>query len=268
MPGISLDVPGAQIVPPEDSMTMPSPQSQPPRKAGWIQRGKNRLAARAEKIVGPQLEPGEQLLAGLRAYTGPSDAWRLLSFWVRLFQRHYYLVVTDRRLFLCGVSYWTGRPHQIKNVIPRSVVQVSDYDPNALYPSFRLVFPERAQGLTLRTYRYYRPELGQTVAILIGAAGSALPAGAPYQAPGPGYQSAPPQQYQQQQYQSQQYGQQQYGQQQYQQPEQQQYGQQQYQQPEQQAQDYQQQQYGQPPQQYQPPPQQQPGTPGRGRHAG
>jgi hypothetical protein len=253
-------------------MTMPSPPSQPPPKAGLVQRGKNRLAARAQKIVEPQLEPGEQLLAGLRAYTGPSDAWRLLSYWVRLFQRHYYLVVTDRRLFLCGVSFWTGRPHGIKNVIPRSVVQVSDYDNGAIYPSFRLVYPERPQGMTLHSYRYYRPELGQTVAILMGAGGPALPAGGPYQPPGPGYQPAPQQQYQAppqqyQQPQQQNYDPQQYGQ----QPQQyqpQQYGQQQPPQYGQQPQQYgqQPQQYGQQPQQYQPPQQQPPGTPGRGRH--
>jgi hypothetical protein len=197
---------------PEDQMTMPSPQYQAPpqKKAGFVQRGKDRMAARAQQVVGPQLEPGEQLVAGLRAYTGPSEMWRLLSYWVRFFQRHYYLVITDRRVIFCGISFWTGRPQRIKIVIPRSAVQVSDYDPAATYPSFKLAYPERPSGMMLRTYGTYRPELQQAVAILaagglaqpgLGAPGYPPPAGAPYQAGDPGYQpgpeqyGAPPQQY-------------------------------------------------------------------------
>lgn len=191
-------------------MTMPSPQYQaPPPKPGYYQRGKDRTAARASAVVESHLEPGEQMLMGSRVHSGPSDWWRLIprvGAFVRFFQRHYYMVLSDRRVIFCGISYWTARPRNIKTVVPRGQVQVSDYKPGTVWPSFRLGYPGRNKPMKLRAHRIYRPEVEQILGTLgfggpqqPGLAGPGYPPG---QVAGPGYQpapqqyQAPPQQYQ------------------------------------------------------------------------
>lgn len=191
-------------------MTMPSPQYQsPPQKASFNQRGKDRMVARAQELVGPSLEPGEQAFVGLRVHTGPSNWWLMVPYVrlaVRLAQRYYFMLVTDRRVILCRVSYWTGRPKDIKTAIPRAMVRISEYDPVAYYPSFVLAHPEASTKL--RTRGMWLNELQQAMSIL-GAPGPApqgagvpghLPGRPQYQAPPPGYQPAPPQHGAQQQY--------------------------------------------------------------------
>jgi hypothetical protein len=215
MPGISVYAPSAAMartVPPEVAMTMPSPQYQappPPPKAGYYQRGKDRTAARASAVVESALEPGEQMLMGSRVHSGPSDWWRLIprvGAFIRFFQRHYFMVLTDRRVIFCGLSYWTARPKNIKAVVPRGQVQVSDYKPGTVWPSFRLGYPGRNKPMKLRAGRVWRPEVEQILGVL-GFGGPQQPglAGAGYQPgaqlPPPGYQpgqqfQAPPQQYQ------------------------------------------------------------------------
>lgn len=184
-------------------MTMPSPQYQsPPQKATFNQRAKDRMVGRAQELVGRSLEPGEQVFVGLRVHTGPSNWWLMVPYVrlaVRLAQRYYFMLVTDRRVVLCRVSYWTGRPKDIKTAIPRAMVRISEYDPVAYYPSFVLAHPEAS--MKLRTRGMWLNELQQAMNIL-GAHGPAPQgAGAPgyqpappqYQAPPPGYQPAPPQ---------------------------------------------------------------------------
>jgi hypothetical protein len=279
----------ARTVPPEDAMTIPSPQYQAPTpKAGYYQRGKDRTAARASAVVQAHLEPGEQMQMGSRVHSGPSDWWRLVprvGAFVRFFQRHYYMVLSDRRVIFCGLSYWTGRPKNIKAVVPRGQAQVSDYNPGTVWPSFRLSYPGRNKPMKLRAHRIWRPEVEQILgAIGFGGPpqpGLAGPSFAPGQVAGPGYQPGaqlPPPGYQQQQpqYQAPQGG--------YQPPQQYQPGPQQYQAPPQhydaptQQFDSPAQQFDAPTQKFQPSPGQQaqppgyppvppPGT-GRGRHAG
>jgi hypothetical protein len=221
----------ARTVPPEEAMTIPSPQYQaPPPKRGMYQRSKDRTAARASAVVEAHLEPGEQMLLGSRVHSGPSDWWRLIprvGAFVRFFQRHYYMVLSDRRVIFCGLSYWTARPKRIKAVVQRGQVQVSDYKPGTVWPSFRIGYPGRNKPMKLRAHRVYRPEVEQILGALgfggppqPGLAGYAPgqvagagyqpgaelppPGYAPqqYQAPPPGYQpapqqyQAPPQQYQ------------------------------------------------------------------------
>jgi hypothetical protein len=249
-------------------MTMPSSEYQVPiPKAGIVQRRKDRTSGRANAVVQAHLEPGEHMLLGARVHTGPSDWWRLVPRFgelVRFFQRHYFLVLTDRRAIFCRLSIWTARPKNVKLAVPSGQVQVSDYKPGTMYPSFRLHHPGRNKPMKLRSQRAWRPEVEQLLGRLMAGSQAGLPAPGydPYQVTGAGYQPAPQQQYPpQQQYQA---PQQQYQQQQYQQP------QQQYQQQPQQYQQQQQQQYQQPQQyqqqQYQQPPS--PGSTGRGRHAG
>jgi hypothetical protein len=184
-------------------MTVPSPQYQAPsRRAGVTQRGKERTASRAQAVIAPQLEPGEQVLVGTRVHTGPSDWWRLvprLGEFVRLLQRHYFVVHTDRRVIFCGLSYWTARPKNIKIIVPNAYARVTDYRPGKLHPFFRFSHPERQKPMKIRANRVWRPEVERLVSGLGGGVngqpGLAAPAGYPPQAVGyqpqaPGY---PPQ---------------------------------------------------------------------------
>jgi hypothetical protein len=192
-------------------MTMPSqyPSGPPNQNLGQRmttarQRAKDATGGRAAQVIGAHLEPGEQMLAGARVHTGPSDWLRWAPYvrlLVRLAQRHYYLMVTDRRLIFCGISYWNARPTHIGWVVPRAGVQASDYTVGAIYPSFRLTFPDR-KPMRLRIYSSYEPEAVRILSILGMQIPGLVPgygptAATPVQGP-PGYQ-APPQGYQPQQ---------------------------------------------------------------------
>jgi hypothetical protein len=156
-------------------MTMPSqyPSGPPNQNLGQRmtsarQRAKDGTGGRAAQVIGAHLEPGEQMLAGARVHTGPSDWLRwapYIRLVVRLMQRHFYLMVTDRRLIFCGISYWSARPTHIEWVVPRAGVQASDYTAGAVYPSFRLTFPDR-KPMRLRIYSSYEPEAIRILSIL------------------------------------------------------------------------------------------------------
>ena len=183
-------------------MTTPSPDYQAPAapapRAGATQRSKDRTAGRAQAVIAAHLEPGEQPLVGARMHTGPSDWWRLIprvGAFVRFFQRHYFVVHTDRRLIFCGLSYWTGRPKNVKIMVPNSRAEVSDYRPGKLHGSFRFSYPDRKKPMTVRLGRVWRAEVEQLLASLsVGAPGQPIPAMAPAYQPQPGYQQ--PQEYQ------------------------------------------------------------------------
>ena len=139
-------------------------------KPGLVQRGKEKQASRAAAAIAPTLEPGEQILTGARVQSGISQWWVLLSEYARLFQRWYYLAVTDRRLIFCALSFWTGRPKSVKIAVPREQVRVTDYRPGVTWTSFRLSFPGRDKPMRIRTPRVWRPEV-EAVLSALGADG-------------------------------------------------------------------------------------------------
>jgi hypothetical protein len=194
----------------EVPMTMPSQQYPPgppnrsmgQRMSDSRQRSKDAIGAVAAQVIGPHLEPGEQMLGGTRAHTGPSDWLRFIprvGSIIRLVQTHYYVMLTDRRVIFCGVSYWGHRPSSIRFVVPRAGVQASGYTVGALYPSFLFSSPARPKPMRIRIRSLWEPE---TLRIL-GALGMPLPgmqqpqAVQGYQPQQQGYQ--PPQGYQPQQ---------------------------------------------------------------------
>jgi hypothetical protein len=190
-------------------MAMPSPQFQSPapkrslgqRMSDSRQRAKDMFGAQAGNIAAPHLDPGEMIQAGTRVYTGPSDALRWIPRFgsiVRLVQTHYYMLVTDRRVIFVGLSYWGQKPTGIKFMVPRGGLQVSDYNPAAIYPSFRFASAAR-KPMRLRMRTNWQAEAMQALGILgiqlPGGPGPAVPGYQPgpvppYQAPVTGY---PPQ---------------------------------------------------------------------------
>jgi len=137
-------------------------------KPGLVERGKEKVAGRAAAVIAPGLEPGERILIGARVQSGISQWWVLLSAYARLFQRWYYLALTDRRLIFCAISFWTGRPVAVKIVVPREQLRVVDYQPGTMWTSFRLSFPGREKPMRVRAPRAYRSEVEQ----ILGALGA------------------------------------------------------------------------------------------------
>ncbi len=147
-------------------MTTPRP--------GLVQRGKEKAAGRAAAVIGPALEPDERILTGARVQGGISQWWVLLSSYARLFQRWYYLVLTDRRVIFCKISFWTGRPAAVSIVVPREQARVTDYRPGRTWTSFRLSYPGRDKPMRIRAPRAWRPEVDS----VLSALGAADPAAA------------------------------------------------------------------------------------------
>jgi hypothetical protein len=183
-------------------MTMPSqyPSGPPNRSMGQRmsdsrQRSKDAVGAAAAQVIAPHLEPGEQMLGGTRAHTGPSDWLRFIprvGSIIRLVQTHYYVMLTDRRVIFCGTSYWGHRPNNVRFVVPRGGVQASGYTVGALYPSFLFSSPARPKPMRVRIRSMWEPETLRILSALgMSLPGTQAPAVQGYQPP-PGYQAPPP----------------------------------------------------------------------------
>src|ERR1700678_1521520 len=105
-------------------------------------RAKAKLQQRAEAALAAAGSP-ETVLVGLRAESGPSQWWVLLSTYITLFKKYYYVGLTDRNLVLIRLSIWTGRPSKIKSVTPRDQASISEFNPGTMWSSFRVMTPER-----------------------------------------------------------------------------------------------------------------------------
>lgn len=125
----------------------------------------------------------ESVLAGVRAESGPSRWWILLTTYIVLFKKYYYVALTERNVVLLGLSIWTGRPRSVKSVTPLEQARITDFTPGSLWSSFRFMTPDRKKPLKLRfAARSYRKEAESIVGAL---ASGAPPAGGQYQV-GPG----------------------------------------------------------------------------------
>jgi hypothetical protein len=78
---------------------------------------RDKLAERASKF----LEPGEQIQAVIYAQTGASPYWAILSQWIVLLTRGYYLiVVTDRSIVVLRSGFFrTTSPQNLTARLPR-----------------------------------------------------------------------------------------------------------------------------------------------------
>ena len=181
-------------------MSQPVPEST--AKPSLTQRGKDRTAERAAPIIAAAL-PTEQVLVGARAESGPSSWWILLSSYIVFFRKYWYIALTDHHVVLCSISRWSGRPKEVAAATPRGQVQVTNYQPGALFSTFRYGYPEREKPLRMRVHRVYRAEieslLGQIGAFGLGPGQPPAmdPAGLPpgQYAPPPGQYAPPPGQY-------------------------------------------------------------------------
>lgn len=155
-------------------------------KQSLNEKAKARALQRAEAALAASGYP-DSVLVGVRAESGPSGWWVLLSTYITLFRKYYYLALTERSVALLGLSFWTGKPTSVKSVTPREQVSITDFAPGAVWGSLRLMTPERKKPLKLRFARVYRREAESIAGALPSGMlpPGVLPAGGPSQA-GPG----------------------------------------------------------------------------------
>ena len=67
-------------------------------------RQKAKIADRIDESVGGVLEPGETVEARAYAVTMPSPWWYLLTYFVMLLAKYWFIAVTDRRVIFMKVS--------------------------------------------------------------------------------------------------------------------------------------------------------------------
>jgi hypothetical protein len=141
-------------------MTTPRPD--------YLQQEKGKRASRAVAVIGGTLEPGEHVLAVARVNSSVSRRWARILDFAGLFQRYYYLALTERRVILCGLSFWTGRPTAVRVAAPRDQVRVTGYRPGAgaALNSFWLACPGRTRPLRLGVSRFWEREANSILAAL------------------------------------------------------------------------------------------------------
>jgi hypothetical protein len=144
-------------------------------------RAKKKATQRAQEFIATAPVPQEQIRAGASVISGLSRRWTFLSPNSRLLGRPYYLALTDRHVLFCWLSIWTGRPRQVKYVVPREQVRISQYRPGMQMGRFRCQVPGREKPMTIRFYRMWRPE----IEYLLGQIGVTDAAPAPGMVPGP-----------------------------------------------------------------------------------
>jgi hypothetical protein len=100
--------------------------------------------------------------------SGVSRGWALLSPSTRMFGRSYYLALTEHHVLFCWMSAWTGKPMEVPIVAPRWQVQVISARLGGQMGWFILRVPGREKPMTMRFYRFWRPE----VEALLGGLGT------------------------------------------------------------------------------------------------
>jgi hypothetical protein len=132
--------------------------------------GKSRLQSRIAEATLPVLEPGEQVVASADAMSGPNPLLmaELLGIWGRmLFQKRYFLTVTDRRVIFIKGSMLTNKGKGLAFAYPRSNVEVVGASKGLVYYVVKL----RIQGqkdIRLNFHRIWRQE-AEGIAAAIGS---------------------------------------------------------------------------------------------------
>jgi hypothetical protein len=132
-------------------------------------RAKQKISERAREFIASAPVPQEPILGGAQVISGVSRGWALLSPSTRMFGRPYYVALTERHVLFCWMSAWTGKPREIPIVAPRELVRVTGVRLGGQMGWFTCQVPGRDKPMTLRFYRFWRPE----VQALLGALGAA-----------------------------------------------------------------------------------------------
>ncbi len=118
-----------------------------------------RSRARVSEAVADRLEPGEEIQLLLFAVTRPSfwlDA--LISPLLAILQRSWYVVLTDRHVFVVPLARASGRPTGIEWDEPRAGLRVERYKPGVLMGKLFLRRTTDGRVLKLRFLFRYRKD--------------------------------------------------------------------------------------------------------------
>src|SRR3954468_5280294 len=103
---------------------------------------KETVKKQANEMVARALRPGEPIISGVYAITGPSP-WLMnqLGLLGQFFVDYYYVAVTHQQVIFVKMNRMTNRPQEIDFAAPLQSVRVSDYRRNSLWSSFRYAVP-------------------------------------------------------------------------------------------------------------------------------
>ena len=120
---------------------------------GIADRRREQVAA----AVGPQLEPGEEILANLPScQTGPSPWFYAVTYLIAFSIRQLGVVVTDRRVFFVKRGTFTNSVKGVEAVDPRDAVEVTEWKPASLWSTLRIHRP--GGMLKLNVHRMHRED--------------------------------------------------------------------------------------------------------------
>jgi hypothetical protein len=129
---------------------------------------KETIKKQANEMAAQAVQPGDQIISGVYAITGPSP-WLInqLGLLGQFFVDYYYVAVTRQQVIFVEMNRMSNRPKEIAFTAPLQSVQISDYRRNAMWSSFRYNVPTAPKPLRLNVHRIWRQELDA----LVGAFG-------------------------------------------------------------------------------------------------
>jgi hypothetical protein len=129
---------------------------------------KETIKKQANEMVVQALQPGEQIISGVYAITGPSP-WLMnqIGLLGQFFIDYYYVAVTQRQIIFVKMNRISNRPKEIAFTAPLPSVRITDYKRSALWSSFKYNVPTAPKPLRLNVHRIWRQELDA----LVGAFG-------------------------------------------------------------------------------------------------
>jgi hypothetical protein len=125
---------------------------------------KETIKRQANEMVAQTLQPGEQIISGVYAITGPSP-WLMnqLGLLGQFFIDYYYVAVTQGRVVFVKMNRISNRPKEIAFTAPLQSVRITDYKRSALWSSFKYNVPTAPKPLRLNVHRIWRQELDALV---------------------------------------------------------------------------------------------------------
>jgi hypothetical protein len=127
---------------------------------------KEKLRQRFTEAVEPELEPGEQLVAGAYAVAGPNPWLASVIGAIGMLlmgMRGYYVAVTDRRVMLVRATMWRSRPAGLAFAEPLASVEVTRVRSRVIWSSLRYRRPG-GRRMRLNFHRIWRDDMQAFVA--------------------------------------------------------------------------------------------------------
>jgi hypothetical protein len=134
------------------------------------ERARQKIRRRAEECIAAAAVPHEPILAGALVISGLSRKWVLLTPYIRMMGRSYYVAVTKRHVLFCQMSGLSGRAAGVPIVERREQVRITDLRLNLAFSggmgSMLCYLPGKSGPMTLRFFRIWRYEVEKLLAEL------------------------------------------------------------------------------------------------------